>query len=127
MATDYNVRIGGKYANGEYFDHAHFVAYGDWMYRLVGTYDRCLNLYLGGGAFLGCNAYELFHSIPEGVEDQYPKAEFIYGLKPSVELEIFFCPKVAFTLGANFPFTFSSSIETDIANIVGSLGVRVSL
>lgn len=127
MATDFNVMAGGKNTDGEYFDHAHFVAYGDWMYRLVGTYNRCLNLYLGGGIFMGCNAYEVFRPLPETVEKEYPKTEFIYGLKPSIEMEIYFCRRVAFTLGANFPITFSSSLETDIAHIVGSLGIRVCL
>lgn len=127
MATDFNVKAGGINTNGEYFDHAHFIAYGDWMYRLVGTYNRCLNLYLGGGIFMGANVYELFRPVPDTVEKEYPKSEFIYGLKPSVELEIFFCRRVAFILGANFPFTFSSSLETDIAHVVGSFGVRVSL
>lgn len=126
-ATDYNAIAKGNNLDGECFDHSHFIAYGEWMYRLVGTYSRNLNLYLGGGAFLGANVYELFRPLPEGTERTFPKSEFIYGLKPAVELEFFFCRKVAFILGANFPFTFSSSLETDIAHVVGSLGIRVSL
>lgn len=127
MATDFNVRMGGKYVKGDYFDHTHFVAYGAWMYRLAGTYNRGLNFYLGAGAFVGCNAYELFQPIPDTYEKAYPKSEFIYGLEPSIEMEVFFCPKVAFTFGANFPFTFSSSIETDTANVVGCFGIRICL
>lgn len=126
-ATDYNVIADGDFSDGEIFDHSHFIAYGDWMYRVVGTYSRNLNLYIGGGIFMGANVYELFKQLPEDAPRTFPKSEFIYGLKPSVELEIFFCRKVAFTLGANFPFTFSSSLSTDIAHVVGSFGIRVSI
>lgn len=126
-ATNYDVIAEGDFVNGERFDHSHFVAYGDWMYRVVGTYSRNLNLYIGGGLFMGANVYELFKQLPEDATRSFPKSEFIYGLKPSVELEVFFCKKVAFTLGANFPFTFSSSLSTDIAHIVGSLGIRVNI
>lgn len=126
-ATNYDVIAEGDLVDGERFDHSHFIAYGDWMYRVVGTYSRNLNLYIGGGIFMGANVYELFKQLPEYATREFPKSEFIYGLKPSVELEIFFCRKVAFTLGANFPITFSSSLPKDTAHIVGSLGIRVSI
>ena len=127
-ATDHNVLAGPKEGGEDkVFDHSHFIAYGDWMYRLVGTYGRNLNLYIGGGAFLGCNAYGLFKPVPDDLGTEYPQTEFIYGLKPSVELEVYFCRRVAFTFGAHFPFTFGSSLSTDIAHVIGSFGVRVSI
>jgi len=126
-ATDYNQKISGTNVNGEYFDHVHFLAYGDWMYRVLGSYSRSVNLYAGGGIFLGCNAYELFRKLPQEYRTGYPSAEFIYGIRPSIEMEAFVSKKVAIILGVHSPITFSSSISTDIWHVVGSLGVRVNL
>lgn len=126
-ATDYNQKISGTNVNGEYFDHVHFIAYGEWMYRIFATYSRNINLYAGGGIFLGCNAYELFRSLPKEYRTGFPSAEFIYGLRPSIEMEAFVSRNVALVLGVHSPITFSSSVSKDIWHVVGSLGVRVNL
>ena len=126
-AVDYNQKVTGSFSDATWFDHVHYVAYGDWMYRIIGTYSRSVNFYAGGGIFLGYNSYEVFKKLPDELASGLPGGEFIYGIKPCVELECFVSRKVAITLGVDSPFTFSSSLSTDLWHLTGSLGVRVNL
>ena len=126
-AVDYNQKVTGAFSEPTWFDHIHYIAYGDWMYRIIGTYSRSVNLYAGGGIFLGASNYEVFKKLPDELSSGLPSLEFIYGIKPCIELECFVSRKVALTLGVNSPLTFSSSLSTDLWHLTGSLGVRVNL
>lgn len=112
---------------GLYFDHIHWKAFGGWMYRLLGTYNRTFSMYAGGSAFIGANSYQTFKSLPAELLGGFPPVEFIYGIQPEIDLEIFLSQKVALTIGVQSPVTFGSSLKTDIWHLSGSLGVRVNL
>lgn len=128
MAADYNQKVTSAGSDAAtVFDHTHLAAYGDWMWRLAGSYSRSVSLYAGGGVFLGCNAYELFRDLPDELAAGFPSCEFIYGVKPSVELECFITRRTALVLGIQSPLTFSSSLPTDLWHLTGSLGIRINL
>lgn len=112
---------------GLYFDHIHWKAHGGWMYRLCGTYERTVSLYGGGSIFLGANSYQMFKRLPDELLGGFPPVEFIYGIQPEIDLEIFLSQKVALTIGIQSPVTFGSSLKMDIWHLSGSLGVRVNL
>ena len=110
-----------------YFDHILWNLSGSWMYRLLASYDRRFNVYVGAGAFLGINQYEVFHKLPEETPGEFPSEEFVYGAEPRVEIEFFPFRRTALVLGVQSPLTFSSSLKTDRWHVSASLGVRINL
>lgn len=132
-AVDWNQKVSGILPEGDeegetlYFDHILWNLSGSWMYRLASSYGRGINLYAGIGAFLGINHYEVFHPLPQELESGFPKAEFVYGAEPAVDIELFLLRRVALVVGVQSPFTLSSSLRTDLWHLSGSLGVRIDL
>ena len=129
-AVDWNQKIAGAVdGSGSplLFDHILWNLSGAWMYRLAATYSRRFNLYVGGGAFVGLNHYEVFRHLPADRSGGFPKVEFVYGVEPSVDIEFFPFRSVALVLGIQSPFTFRSSLSTDLWHLSGSIGVRVNL
>lgn len=128
-ASDYSQKL--ESASGdrlpEMLDHMHLRAQGDYLFRLAANYSRSVNLYAGGGVFLGYHAYQVLSTIPSELSGDFPSGEFIYGLVPSLEGEFFVSGRVAITLGVHCPVTFSSSLRTDLCHLDASLGVRVNL
>lgn len=112
---------------GPVFDHMHFRAEGGWLYRLCSTYSRNISLYLGGSAYIGMQSYYIFRKLPSEVSTSGGRSEFIYGIQPEILSEFFVSKKVALTLGIQGPFTFGSSLSTDLWHLTASLGVRVNL
>ena len=129
-AVDWNQKYAssaGADAGPQWFDHIHWSLYGGWMYRIAGTYGRTFNVYLGGGAFIGINHYEVFRKLPSEISPDFGKAEFVYGVDPELEFEVFPFRKVAFVLGVQSPLTFSSTLGTDFWHLSASLGIRINL
>jgi len=128
-AVDWNQRYNNAEGTleGVWFDHIHYTVSGGWMYRLLGSYSRTVSLYGGALAFLGVNSYRGFRPLPEEFSTGYPDAGFIYGAAPALELEVFPFRKVALVLGVHSPFTLSSTLETDLWHVTGSLGLRINL
>ncbi len=128
-AVDWNQKVADSRGriDGAVFDHVHWTLAGGWMYRIAGAYSRKVSLYCGGCAFLGYNSYELFKSLPEEMDAGYPSGEFIYGIRPEVDLEWFVFRKAAVVLGVQSPVTFGSSLKTDIWHLTASLGIRFNL
>ena len=93
----------------------------------AGTYGRTFNVYFGGGAFIGINHYEVFRKLPTEISPDFRKAEFVYGVDPELEFEVFPFRKVALVLGIQSPLTFSSSLSTDFWHLSASLGIRINL
>ena len=110
-----------------YFDHILWNLSGSWMYRLLASDDRRFNVYVGAGAFLGSNQYEVFHQLPEETPGEFPSEEFVYGAEPRVEIEFFPFRRTALVLGVQSPLTFSSSLKTDRWHVSASLGVRINI
>lgn len=128
-AVDWNQKVHTEEKNEEkdYFNHTHWTVRGGWMYRIAGTYNRIFSLYAGGCAFLGANSFYMFKRLPKELDPNYPSLEFIYGIEPALEMEVFVSKKVALTLGVQSPFTFGSSVKTDIWHLTGSLGIRINI
>ena len=129
-AIDWNQKIVGMRTEDDkpvYFDHILWNLSGSWMYRAFGTYGRTFNFYVGAGAFIGLNQYEVFHKFPAEVDSGLPHLEFVYGVEPAIDIEIFPFRRVALVIGIQSPITLSSSLKTDLWHLSGSLGVRFNL
>ena len=129
-ALDWNQRLGAGSVSGDepvFFDHVLWTLHGGWMLRVLSTYGRGLNVYLGGSAFLGVNQYEVLRPLPAERQGEFPAAEFVYGAEPAAEVELFLSTRTAVTLGVQSPFTFLSSLETDLWHLSASLGIRINL
>jgi len=94
--------------SGEPMGYLHAAAYGEWMYRLVGTRSRFFNMYGGGGAFLGYEGIDAFGLLPSEARSSFGSGYFLYGVSVSLEMEVFFSRRVAFILGGRLPLNFSS-------------------
>jgi len=103
-ATEYSHPLDGDMNMG----YLHAVAYGEWMYRFVGTRNRAFNLYGGGGVFIGYEAVDAFSLLPEEMKEDYRKGTFLYGMNVSLEMEIFFSRRVGLVLNGRLPLNFSS-------------------
>lgn len=88
--------------------YLHAAAYGEWMYRLVGTRSRFFNMYGGGGAFLGYEGVDAFSLLPAEAKEGFGSGYFLYGVSMSLEMEVFFSKRVALILGGRLPLNFSS-------------------
>ena len=129
-AVDWNQKVAETLddeGNPVMFDHILWNLGGSWMYRLFGSYGRRFNIYVGAGAFLGLNHYEVFRKLPDELAGEFPKVEFVYGAEPAVEVEIFPFRHTAVVLGVQSPFTLASSLKTDLWHLSGSLGIRINL
>ena len=129
-AVDWNQKVADvldEDGDRVWFDHILWNLSGSWMYRVAGSYSRRFNLYIGAGAFLGLNHYEVFKKLPSELRGEFPKVEFVYGVDPELEFEIFPFRKVALVLGIQSPLTFSSSLSTDFWHLSASLGIRINL
>lgn len=83
---------------------------GDYMHRLLCTRSRSISLYGGGGAFIGYEFYDPRRALPANIDIQLPTGNFLYGVNPRIEAEIFIIKRLALTLGGCFPITFSSPL-----------------
>ena len=120
-ATEYSTPLDEEVSMG----YLHAAAYGEWMYRLVGTRNRCLSLYGGGGAFLGYEAIDAWDLLPAERKEEYASGYFLYGLSVSLEIEIFFCRSVAVTIGGRLPMNFSSQFGFFHSQV--GVGLRVNI
>ena len=88
--------------------YVHAAAYGDWVYRLWGTRSRVFSVYTGAGVFLGYEAADPWSLIPDSYKEGVPQGTFLYGVRFSLEMEIFLSRRVAVVLGGKVPLNFSS-------------------
>ena len=65
--------------------------------------------------------------VPAELRGEFPKVEFVYGVEPAIDFEIFPFRTVAIVIGIQSPLTLSSSLPTDLWHLSGSLGVRINL
>lgn len=97
----------------------------DYMYRVAATRARSVNLYVGGGVFLGWELYDPFKRVPSYIDTGFGKGNFIYGVAPALESEFFITRTVALTLGARMPVSISS--KTEILKLHLKAGLRVDI
>lgn len=82
--------------------------YGEWLYRVVGTRSRSLNLYAGAGVFLGWEFYDPFTSLPDHLSSNLPAGTFLYGIRAQAQLQIFLSRSFSILLSGKAPINFSS-------------------
>ena len=97
----------------------------DYMYRVVATRARSVNLYVGGGVFLGWELYDPFKKVPPYIDTGFGKGTFIYGVAPAIDSEFFITRTVALTLGARMPVSISS--KTEILKLHLKAGIRINI
>ena len=90
----------------------HVFADGGYMFHIVSTRSRSVNLYGGAGGFLGAELVDPWGRIPESSKiSPSGKAygtSFLYGFYPEVTVEFFPFDSVAFFLDARMPVNFVS-------------------
>ena len=97
----------------------------DYMYRVAATRARSVNLYVGGGVFLGWEVYDPLRRLPSYIDTGRGKGTFIYGVAPSVASEFFIARTVALTLEARMPVSISSKAE--ILKLHLKAGIKVNI
>lgn len=111
--------------NESMMQYAHIAAIGEWMYRLAGTRNRAVNLYIGGGMFIGYEAYDPFGKLPDYFETGLGNGAFLYGIHAKLEGEFFIWRNVAIVLGGRLPVNFTSPVSK--VNYHVSAGLRINL
>ena len=149
LSADPRVPIGGELSFGSYLLDSHISGWinvtpdyislptghqlgyipinvgADYMYRAAATRARSVNLYVGGGVFLGWELYDPFKRVPSYIDTGFGKGNFIYGVSPALESEFFITRTVALTLGARMPVSISS--KTEILKLQLKAGLRVNI
>ena len=149
LSADPRVPIGGELSFGSYLLDSHISGWinvtpdyislptghqlgyipinvgADYMYRVAATRARSVNLYVGGGVFLGWELYDPFKRVPSYIDTGFGKGNFIYGVAPALESEFFITRTVALTLGARMPVSISS--KTEILKLHLKAGFRVNI
>lgn len=124
---DYMQGVKATDGSSHRYDYVNVTADFDWMWRVAGSYSRVVNLYLGAGAFIGADIPQVLVRLPE----QYLFSGgtcFIYGVSPSVLLEIYMSKRCALTLSGKSPFSFGKSMQYNhLWGGQASLGVRIVL
>ena len=108
-----------KLSSGHKMDCTDFYVEGGWMYRFFATRSRKFCGYIGGTAFIGYQAYNTFDKLPSNITTSLGKGIFLYGLKPTIEIEYFIFPKTALLAKVSMPIQFDSPTGW----IKGSVGI----
>lgn len=117
----YDAMTSSKY-NLEY---VHCYAFGGYMHRLAGTRRRSVNLYGGGGVFMGAEVLDPMSRLPKDTVLGIGKTAFLYGVYAGLSAEFFIVEKVAVMASALVPLNFSSGIR--MLNYDFGLGLKVML
>ena len=122
--------IGNMYSSllkpdDESMRYAQVAAFGEYMYRVAATRNRAVNLYLGGGAFIGYEAYDPFTKLPDYIDTGLGNGSFLYGIQAGFSTEFYFYRNVAFLIGGRIPVNFTSPVRK--VNYHLSAGIRINL
>lgn len=104
---------------------------GVFMYRILKTPSRFLNLYAGADAFIGAEFMDMFASLPKTVLNAmvnkgYQYTRFIYGGGLRIEGEYFPLPQLAIILPFRLSITGNTAMKETVGFSVG-IGVRYNL
>lgn len=97
----------------------------EYMYRVAATRSRSVNLYVGGGVFLGWELYDPFKRLPSYIDTGFGNSTFIYGVSASIASEFFITRTVALTLESRMPVSISS--KTEILKLHLKAGIKVNI
>ncbi len=122
----------------QWVDYSYYAFTADWDYRIIKTYSRVFNVYVGGGLICGYREYGTFikrfgGGIPEGLltsdgtQVASVKGDFLYGLRANLIAELFFSPKIAFTFRVQPVLPLSNFLPADTFHLATSVGLRFNL
>lgn len=97
---------GTPLSTGDQLHYNHIAAAGEFMFRLVSTRRRTINLYVGAGAFAGIELVDFFHRLPSYLALPVPDKNFLYGIYGKVLAEFYLGRHFALTLEGSVPMTF---------------------
>ena len=106
----------------EYYD---ICAKGGYLFRLLATRSRSLNLYAGGGIFAGAELLDPQGRIPSYIDLGAPQTAFLYGIYAETTLEVFLGTRCAFLLTGILPLNFSSPVS--MLHYGGQVGFKILL
>lgn len=112
-------------STGIRLDYTHMGLKGGYAFRLAGTRSRSVNLYGGGGTFIGVELMDPAGKQPKYIDIGLPSVAFLYGIYARVALEVFLGTRVAFTLSGEMPLNFSSKIT--MLHWGASFGIKILL
>lgn len=98
---------------------------GGYMHRLASTRSRSLSLYGGGTAFIGYELYDPSGRLPSNINTGLPGGAFVYGVRASVEAEVFITRTLAFVIRGSVPMTFGS--VTGWLRVNAGAGLRLNI
>ena len=131
LSSLWNIGISGIMYSREVADagqdlgYAHLSLYGEWLYRIAATRSRSVNLYAGGGVFIGYEAYDPFRRLPSYIDTGLGSGAFLYGVHAKAEAEFFLAKKLAAVLSGWVPVNLSSPLSNLNAGVMA--GIRLNL
>ena len=112
-------------SNGNLLEYGQVILSGNYMAAIIRTRSRNLNIYGGGGVFLGYEAVDPFHHLPKLIETGLEEGYFLYGILAGLDYEVFITRKIAIILSGRFPLNFSSRL--DRLHYQATIGLRIML
>ena len=116
---------GVQLSTGHTMDLVSLRAGGAYMHRLASVRSRVFSLYGGGGAFIGYELYDPASRLPGNISTGLGDGAFIYGIDPTIEAEVFFTRRLAFTAGCTMPLTFGSATRWIRLNATAGLRLNI--
>ena len=118
-----------RHVSGQPFGNARVEGFGSYMYRIYGTRNRQLSVYVGGDIFLGFEFLDPFKQLDEPTWNSmlnggYKEYRFIYGASPRAAVEFFVTGDLAVTAGIRIPVTLNGAFKQDLVDFAGFLGAR---
>lgn len=107
MGADYL----GRLSTGQALRYDDAVAAGGYMFRLVATRSRSLNLYAGGGILVGVEVLDPLNRLPGYIDLGRSRVSFQYGLYAHALGEIFLGRRLALVVNGRIPVNFSSAVK----------------
>lgn len=120
-ASDYRTPL----STGAQMQYVHIAAAGEFMFRLVSTRKRNINLYTGAGAFAGIELVDPFHRLPSYIGLSILGKSFLYGIYGKVLAEFYLGRHFAVTLEGSVPMTFPGRLGWLRWN--AGIGMRITI
>lgn len=100
----------GRVSTGHRLRYDDVAVAGGYLFRLAATRSRSLNVYAGGGAFMGVELVDPMNGLPAYLDLGVKKVGVLYGVYASAQSEIFVGRRLALVVGGRLPVNFSSRI-----------------
>ena len=103
----------------------HLVVAGGYQFRLAASRSRALNLYGGGGIFIGAELVDPMRQLPDYLSLSVPSESFLYGIYAKTEAEFFIGRRFAITAEAGSQLTPSDKLR--LFGFIAGLGFKLIL